>query len=124
MKTLDEHIRQSGYIKEFSAVNKKYQQQKPKNQERFFETHRRELTLYQAAERHIKGALNGRDKIPLAAWKTEREKLTADKKRLDNRYVALKGEVKEVEKIHTNVYNILREETREAQRTRARDMEH
>ena len=71
-----------------------------------------------------KGALNGREKIPLPAWKAEREKLTADKKRLDNRYIALKGEVKEVEKIHRNVYDILREETREAQRTRARDMEH
>ena len=46
------------------------------------------------------------------------------KKRLDNRYITLKGEVKEVEKIHRNVYDILREETREAQRTRTQGMEH
>jgi len=123
LKTLDEHIKQSGYIKEFSAINKQYQQQKPKDQPAFFEKHRRELTLYQAAERHIKGVLNGRDKILLPAWKAEREKLTADRNRLNQRYVTLKGEVKEVEKIHRNVYDILREETREAQRTRARDID-
>jgi len=79
--------------------------------------------LYQAAERHIKGVLNGRDKIPLLAWKAEREELTAKRNRLNQRFYALKGEISEVEKIQRNVYDILREETREAQRTRARDVD-
>ena len=67
---------------------------------------------------------NNRHMIPLPAWKAEREELTAKRNRLNQRFYTLKDEVKEVEKIHTNVYDILREETREAQRTRARDMEH
>jgi cell division protein FtsB len=82
-----------------------------------------ELTLYQAVERHIKGVLNGRTKIPLPAWKAEREELTAKRNRLNQRIYALKDEVKEVDKIHRNVYDILREETREAQRTRAQDVD-
>jgi len=124
LKDLDENIKQSGYIKEFSAVNREYQKQKSKDQERFFETHRRELTLYQAAERHIKGVLNGRTKIPLPARKAEREELTAKRNRLNQRFYALKGEISEVEKIQRNVYDILREETKEAQRTRKQDIEH
>ena len=86
LKTLNENIKQSGYIKEFSKINRLYQQQKPKDQPAFFETHRRELTLYQAAERHIKGVLNGREKIPLPAWKAEREELTAKRNRLNQRF--------------------------------------
>jgi cell division protein FtsB len=60
----------------------------------------------------------------LPTWKAEHEKLTAERNRLNQRYHALKDEVKEVEKIHRNVYDILREETREAQRTRTQGMEH
>ncbi len=39
------------------------------------------------------------------------------------RYLALKGEVKEAEQIRRSVYNILRQEQREQQPRRAQDME-
>lgn len=58
------------------------------------------------------GVMNGRTGIPLKAWKAEHEKLTAERKELSRRYLALKDEVKEAEQIRKGVYNILREESR------------
>lgn len=54
LKTLDEHIKQAGYYREFTKINRLYKQQKLKDKEGFYESHRRELTLYEAAERYIK----------------------------------------------------------------------
>jgi len=112
LKTLDEHIKQAEYYREFMKINRLYKQQKPKDKESFYESHRRELTLYEAAERYIKGVLNGRDKIPLPTWKAEREKLTAERKRLNAEYISLKDEVGKVEKIARSVQDILSEERR------------
>ena len=50
-------------------------------------------------------------------------KLTAGKKMLNQRYLALKAEVKEAEKIRKSVYSILRQEQREQQTYRKQDME-
>jgi hypothetical protein len=123
LKTLDKHIEQVGYYQEFTKIYKLYKHEKPKNQAAFYESHRRELTLYEAAERYLKDHLNGRDKIPLPTWKGEREKLTADKKRLNSAYNYLKTDTAKVEKIRSNVYDIMRAEQRERQPQRARGME-
>ena len=48
--------------------------------------------------------------IPTKAWKDEYTKLTAERKTLNQRYLALKEEVKEAEKIRKSVYSILRQE--------------
>ena len=55
--------------------------------------------------------------------KEEYTKLTAERKTLNQRYLALKEEVKEAEKIRKNVYGILRQEQREQQTQRKQDME-
>lgn len=60
---------------------------------------------------------------PTKAWKTEYDKLTAERKTLNQRYLALKEEVKEAEKIRKSVYSILRQEQREQQPRRKQDME-
>jgi len=112
LKTLDKHIEQSEYYREFTNINRLYNQQKPKDKEGFFETYRRELTLYQAAERYIKAHLNGRDKIPLASWEKERVNLTVERKSLNAEYLQLKDEVGKVEKISRSVQDILYEERR------------
>ncbi len=57
--------------------------------------------------------------IPTKAWKTEYAKLTAERKTLNQRYLELKEEVKEAEKIRKSVYSILRQE----QPRRTQDME-
>jgi len=115
LKVLDEHIRQSEIYREHTKINRLYKQQKPKDKDRFYETHRRELTLYESAERYIKAHLNGRDKIPLPTWKAEQTKLTADRQRLNLQYQNLKTETAKVERIRSSVYNIMSAERRREQ---------
>ena len=67
--------------------------------------------------------LNGRDKIPLAAWEKEYTQKTADKNRLNARFNFLRNEVKDVEKIQRSVHDILREEQREQQPRRVQEHE-
>lgn len=99
LKTLDEHIKQTEILAKHKAVYKRYTEQKPKDRDRFYETHRTEITLYEAANRYMKEHLNGRTAIPLKAWKTERAKLTGEQSALDCEYKLLKEEVREVEAI-------------------------
>ena len=51
------------------------------------------------------------------------EKLTAERKELSRRYLALKDEVKEAERIRKGVYAILREENRKEQPTHKQDLD-
>ena len=84
---------------------------------------RRHFFMGKTCTRHIKGVMNGKTTIPTKAWKEEYTKLTAERKTLNRRYLALKEEVKEAEQIRKSVYNILRQEQREQQPRRAQDME-
>ena len=63
--------------------------------------------------------MNGKTTIPTKTWKDE----YAKRKALNQRYLALKEEVKEAEKIRKSVYSILRQEQREQQPHRKQDME-
>ena len=72
---------------------------------------------------YLKGVMNGKTTIPVKAWKTEYAKLTNQWKTLNQRYLELKEEVKEAEKIRKSVYSILRHEQREHAPQRAQDME-
>ena len=83
-----------------------------------------EQILYTAAHSYLKGVLNGKTTLPTKAWKAEYAKLTTERKTLNQRYLALKDEVKEAEQIRKSVYSILRQEQRERQPHRAQDMEH
>lgn len=82
-----------------------------------------EQILFTAVKDYLKGVMNGKTTIPTKAWKTEYAKLTAEKKTLNQRYLALKEEVKEAEQIRKSVYSILRQEQREQTQRRAQDME-
>ena len=72
---------------------------------------------------YLKGVMNGKTTIPVKAWKTEYAMLTNQWKTLNQRYLELKEEVKEAEKIRKSVYSILRQEQREHAPQRAQDME-
>ena len=72
---------------------------------------------------YLKGVMNGKTTIPVKAWKTEYANLTNQWKTLNQRYLELKEEVKEAEKIRKSVYSILRQEQREHAPQRAQDME-
>lgn len=81
-----------------------------------------EQILFTAAKDYLKGVMNGKTTIPTKTWKEEYSKLTAERKTLNQRYIALK-EVKEAEKIRKSVCSILRQEQREQQPRRVQDME-
>lgn len=82
-----------------------------------------EKILFTAAKDYLKGVMNGKTTLPTKAWKTEYAKLTAERNSLNQRYVALKDEVKEAEQISKSVYSILRQEQRERQPQRKQDVE-
>ena len=76
-----------------------------------------EQILFTAARDYLKGVMNGKTAPPVKAWKAEYAKLTAERKTLNQRYLALIEEVKEVEQIRKSVYSILRQEQQEQQPT-------
>ncbi|GHU81314.1 hypothetical protein FACS1894191_8100 [Clostridia bacterium] len=89
LKTLDEHIKQAGNLKQYGKVNAQYKKlyaeyetaekgaglfAKSKAQKaldtanEFHEDNRAALTLYRTADSYLKAHLNGHGKIPLKAW--------------------------------------------------------
>lgn len=108
LATLKKHIEQSD-------IYFKY-----KGKKKLTET---EQILFTAAKDYLKGMMNGKTAIPTKAWKEEYAKLTAERNALNQRYLALKGEVKEAEQIRKSVYSILRQEQREHAQRRTQDME-
>lgn len=82
-----------------------------------------EQILFTAAKDYLKGVMNGKTAIPTKTWKAEYAKLTTERNALNQRYLVLKGEVKEAEQIRKSVYSILRQEQREQAQHRAQDME-
>ena len=112
LKTLDEHIKQADNYKTHKAVHKQYKSMKPKQQTAFYNNRAAEIILYKSAEKYLKAHLNGRDKIPLPAWKAEHEKLTAEKNSLYREFYRQKDEVRKVEIIQKAAEHIIREHSR------------
>lgn len=82
-----------------------------------------EQALFTAAHSYLKDVMNGKTTLPTKAWKAEYAKLTAERKTLNQKYLALKDEVKEAEQIRKSVYSILRREQRERQPHREQSTE-
>jgi ATP-dependent exoDNAse (exonuclease V) alpha subunit len=148
IKTLDEHISHSGNFKGYRKEKAQYEkldseyraikkaggfgaERKAKKAleaaNHYYETHRMEITLYEAAERYLRGVLGERfdpkKSPPITKWQAELKQKKADLHRLDREYGELRTEVAAVEKIKRSVNDILREEVRTPQRNRGRDME-
>jgi predicted nucleic acid-binding Zn-ribbon protein len=123
LKVLTEHIKQAEYHREFKSVYEKYKQQKSNKQNDFREKHRREITLYEAADAYLKKHLNGRIEIPLKKWKSEIIRLTDEKDAIYGEYTSLKEETRQVEQIKRSVENILREDGREVNPINKRGIE-
>jgi hypothetical protein len=58
---------------------------------------------------------NANGKIPMHSWQKEHANLTAELRELDRDYRQLKTDVDTVNKIRTDVYNILRKEQQREQ---------
>ena len=83
--------------------------------------------MFDNAETYLKGVLqthfDPKKLPPVAKWKAEIVKLTAERSVLNQQYNTLKDEVEEAEQIRKSVYSIMRQEQREQQPRRAQDIE-
>lgn len=82
-----------------------------------------EQILFTAAKSYLKDIMNGKTTLPIKAWKVEFNSLITEQKMLNERYQALKVEVKEAKKIRKNVDSILRQEQRERGQQKSQNME-
>lgn len=112
LKILDEHIKQSDCYFSHKKIYKEYQTLNPKNQSKFREKYRDEITQYEAAEHYLKSVLNGRYQVPITVWKEEHNQLTSERDTLNREYYSLKNEVNEVDKIRRSVYDLMKVESR------------
>jgi len=149
LKTLDEHIKHSGNYKAYRGKKVQYEklyaqyttlakttgfgaerkaQKALTAANEYYETYRTEIAMFDNAEQYLKGVLqthfDPKKLPPIAKWKAEIEKLTAERSGLNQRYNTLKDEVKEAEQIRKSIYSIMRQEQREQQTiTKKRGME-
>ena len=72
-----------------------------------------EIILYEASSRYFKEYIGGKPNLPLAKWKGEQANLVADRYKLNQEYLLLKEEVRELELVRRNAYDIIRWEWRE-----------
>ena len=124
LKKLNPLIKQSDLYLQHKEINKLYKQQKPKHKGRFYETHRTELTLYEAAERFLKANLDGTT-LNTKAWKKESAQLTAEKDELYQSYRQLKEGVRQIGVVRRSVEHILdnAEKMEQPQQQRRQDMD-
>jgi len=83
--------------------------------------------MYESAEQYLRDVMqkhfDPKKLPPISKWQAERESLNADLKRLNLDYMIFKDDTAKVEKIRSNVYDILRSESRETQRTKVQDVD-
>jgi hypothetical protein len=108
IKALDELIRQAGIYSEHRELYTQYQKLRPRKQPKFFEAHRAELMLFEAANRYFDVHLNGHE-LPLKAWEQERAELTVKRGKAYREYGSLREQVFEVETIRRAAERIARE---------------
>ena len=77
------------------------------------------MEIYKYIENH----LNGYGKIPEKSWRTELEKLTAERYTLCEQYYKLKDEVKYVEQLRRSTESLMKENAQERTRTKVKDLE-
>ncbi|MCL2285418.1 MAG: MobA/MobL family protein, partial [Firmicutes bacterium] len=124
LKKLNPLIKQADLYLQHREINNLYKQQKPKHKDRFYETHRTELTLYEAAERFLKANLDGKT-LNTKAWKKEAAELTAEKDKLYHEYKGLKEGVRQIGVVRRSVEHILdnAEKMEQPQQQRRHEME-
>ena len=145
---LKEHLRQSGHFKEHQKLKRQYDklyaeytaakketglfaERKAKKAletaNAFYEANRTGLTLYDAAEKYLRGVLqehfNPKNLPPITKWREELTVKTAAKESLYREYYVLKDETYKVEKIRASVKAILHNEMPERISARTQGME-
>ena len=123
IKTLDKHIEQSEVFKKHRSIKTEsdrlfaeaksaenatglFAKSKAANAHDaardYYETHRAELVLYEAAEKYLRGALQKHydpAKLPVKMWRDERETRRQELTGINAEYVQYKGDVENAEAI-------------------------
>ena len=127
MNELTEHMQEYETYKTRKAEHDKYQQdykaQMPWKKKAYEREHGYIVHLYETSKDNIDSLKNANGKIPIHSWQKEHANLTAELRELDRDYKHLKTEVDTVNKIRTDVYNILRKEQQREQPIRTQGKE-
>jgi hypothetical protein len=148
IKTLKEHISQSGYYKEHRSLRRQYDKLYAAYEEtkkatgvfaerkaqkaleaanEFYEANRTGLTLFDTAEKYLRGVLQERfdpKKLPpISAWEKQLAGKLAEKDALYQQYYKLKDDTYKIEKIRASVKAILHNDAPEQTPSRTRGME-
>ena len=116
LKEVTADIEQGRNYKQYKGVFEQYNSIQPSLADKllkrdpkadFYEMNRAEISLFQAAERHLKKHLKA-GALPMKAWKSEVETLTAEKNRQYGEYCKLKNDVKEIDEVRRGVDEIVR----------------
>lgn len=118
IKQLQKLIEQAQNFQKTKPVHDEYKQIRWKGkQEKFAETHRADLTIWEAANRYLRANLPDMKLAP-KAWQTELAKLTAEN---EAEYAKLKAQrevVSDLQKIHRYVDIALKEDAPQQSKTR------
>lgn len=120
--TLGKHLANVDIYNQHKAIYKKYRELDPKKRAVYAEKHADEIRQYEDARQYLKGVLNGRTTIPEKDWRTEHDKLTAERFARVETYYKLKDDVQNVERLRRGAENIMSEIAVERQAVRGRDM--
>lgn len=120
IKALDKNLQQAEVYREHKDLYAQYQAiRRPKKQTQFREEHYTGIALFEAAKRHLDGAVSegvvGATALPVKAWRAERDGLSARRNELSRKYATLKSEVREIEQVRRGLDYVLWEENRRVQ---------
>ena len=123
IKEVDELLRMVDYYKfGKSAADKLKSIRFEKSRQKYKSEHDNELRTFYMAERKLKPHFKD-GKLPIAAWRREREQLEQDCKDIQTELSPLHADVKKLWAIHYNIYEVQHEQERQNTVTRQKKQE-
>ena len=121
IKTLDENIKQGDNYIKYRDLYAEYKNLKPRKQPKFYEAHRADLMLFEAARRYFKEQYISTD-FSLNEWKQGREKLPAERAKAYREYNVVQAQFSVVENARMDAKQIVRNLNAPQRKPRAREM--
>jgi len=96
LETLKTHLAQYDIMQQHKAISLKSNSFNGKQYDAYFAKYKAEINAYKKAFDYFAGVLNGRTKVPIKAWRDEKNALTAERIVLGEKFYGLKDEIKVV----------------------------
>ena len=123
IKEVDELLRMADYYKSGKpAADKLKSIRFEKSRQKYKAEHNDELRTFYMAERKLKPHFKG-GKLPITAWRRERERLEQEYKDIQTELLPLHADVKKLWAIHYNIYEVQHEQERQNTTTRQKKQE-